>query len=416
MKKLILLSLVLLINSSLSSQSISQKDKSIYKEYKPGYYQNTILKGIEEYNATKATSVKSKKRFKMDFTGMDIPNSIDLYTRYWATPPISQGNTNTCWSYSTTSYLESEVYRLYKKEVKLSEMHTVYYEYIERAKEYVKTKGTSAFAEGSEANAVTRMWKKYGIVPESEYTGMLPGQTIQNHAVMYEELLAYLKSVKASNTWNEEIVLATVKSILNSYMGAPPTTIMVDGKQISPLEYLKNVIKINPDDYISLMSLMEKIYYTKAEYDVPDNWWNSDDYYNVPLDVFMNIVKTSIKNGYTMAIGGDVSEPGYESEMQVGIIPTFDIPSEYIDENARQFRFSNESTTDDHGIHLVGYYLKDGVTWFLIKDSGAGSRNAGKDNKNFGYYFYHEDYVKLKIMNVLVHKDMVKDVLKKFTK
>jgi len=414
MKKILIVTL-LVLSFSVFSQNTSTKDKAIFKEYNPGYYQNTILKGIDDYEAI-ATTTKSKKRFKMDFTGMDIPNSTDLYTRYWSTPPISQGNTNTCWSYSTTSFLESEVYRLYKKEVKLSEMHTVYYEYIERAKEYVKMKGTSAFAEGSEANAVTRMWKKYGIVPESDYTGMLPGQTIQNHAVMYEELLTYLKSIKTANNWNEEIVVATVKSILNSYMGEPPTIITVDGKQITPLAYLNTVIKINPDDYISLMSLMENTYYTKAEYDVPDNWWNSADYYNVPLDVFMSIVKSAIKKGYTMAIGGDVSEPGYESEMQVGIVPTFDIPSAYIDENARQFRFSNESTTDDHGIHIVGYYEKDGITWFLIKDSGAGSRNAGKDSKNFGYYFYHEDYVKLKIMNVLVHKDMVKDVLKKFTK
>ena len=414
MKKILIVTL-LVLSFSVFSQNTSTKDKAIFKEYNPGYYQNTILKGIDDYEAI-ATTTKSKKRFKMDFTGMDIPNSTDLYTRYWSTPPISQGNTNTCWSYSTTSFLESEVYRLYKKEVKLSEMHTVYYEYIERAKEYVKMKGTSAFAEGSEANAVTRMWKKYGIVPESDYTGMLPGQTIQNHAVMYEELLTYLKSIKTANNWNEEIVVATVKSILNSYMGEPPTIITVDGKQITPLAYLNTVIKINPDDYISLMSLMENTYYTKAEYDVPDNWWNSADYYNVPLDVFMSIVKSAIKKGYTMAIGGDVSEPGYESEMQVGIVPTFDIPSAYIDENARQFRFSNESTTDDHGIHIVGYYEKDGITWFLIKDSGAGSRNAGKDSKNFGYYFYHEDYIKLKMMNIMVHKDMVKDVLKKFTK
>lgn len=413
MKKILIVTL-LVLSFSVFSQNTSTKDKAIFKEYNPGYYQNTILKGIDDYEAI-ATTTKSKKRFKMDFTGMDIPNSTDLYTRYWSTPPISQGNTNTCWSYSTTSFLESEVYRLYKKEVKLSEMHTVYYEYIERAKEYVKMKGTSAFAEGSEANAVTRMWKKYGIVPESDYTGMLPGQTIQNHAVMYEELLTYLKSIKTANNWNEEIVVATVKSILNSYMGEPPTIITVDGKQITPLAYLNTVIKINPDDYISLMSLMENTYYTKAEYDVPDNWWNSADYYNVPLDVFMSIVKSAIKKGYTMAIGGDVSEPGYESEMQVGIVPTFDIPSAYIDENARQFRFSNESTTDDHGIHIVGYYEKDGVTWFLIKDSGAGSRNAGKDSKNFGYYFYHEDYIKLKMMNIMLHKDMVQEVLKKFT-
>ena len=86
-----------------------------------------------------------------------------------------------------------------------------------------------------------------------------------------------------------------------------------------------------------------------------------------------------------MVLGGDVSEPGYLSRSDVAIVPTFDIPSEYIDDNARQFRFSNKTTTDDHGIHLVGYEHKDGKDWYLIKDSAAGSRD---DVKNFGYYSF----------------------------
>ncbi|MCK7523127.1 MAG: hypothetical protein MZV64_38370 [Ignavibacteriales bacterium] len=92
------------------------------------------------------------------------------------------------------------------------------------------------------------------------------------------------------------------------------------------------------------------------------------------------------------------------------MVPTFDIPSEYIDENARQFRFSNETTTDDHGIHLVGYMNKDGKDWFMIKDSGSGSFNVGDK----GYYFYTEDYIKLKIIDFMVHKDALGDLLKKF--
>ncbi len=80
--------------------------------------------------------------------------------------------------------------------------------------------------------------------------------------------------------------------------------------------------------------------------------------------------------------------------------------------NARQFRFSNKTTTDDHGIHLVGYLNKDGKDWYLIKDSGAGSRD---DVKNFGYYFYSDDYVKLKMMDFMVNKNAVKDLLSKFT-
>ena len=57
---------------------------------------------------------------------------------------------------------------------------------------------------------------------------------------------------------------------------------------------------------------------------------------------------------------------------------------------------------------------KNGKDWYLIKDSGAGSRNCAQDSKNFGYYFFHEDYVKLKMMDFMVHKDMLKDYLPKF--
>jgi len=117
-----------------------------------------------------------------------------------------------------------------------------------------------------------------------------------------------------------------------------------------------------------------------------------------------------------MSIGGDVSEAGFSRETNVALIAEFDIPSQYINENARQFRFANETTTDDHGMHLVGYYEQDGVTWFLIKDSSSGSRNIDQNLPEFGYYFFHEDYLKLKMMGFTVHKDAVKDVLKKFQK
>jgi bleomycin hydrolase len=111
-----------------------------------------------------------------------------------------------------------------------------------------------------------------------------------------------------------------------------------------------------------------------------------------------------------MSIGGDTSEPGLEGHAGIAVVPTFDIPSSYIDENSRQFRFSNGTTTDDHLIHLVGYAEKDGKDWYLIKDSGSGSRN----NTHPGYYFYHEDYLKLKIMTLFLHKDAAREILAKF--
>ncbi|MDZ7625371.1 MAG: C1 family peptidase [Ignavibacteriaceae bacterium] len=401
------LTLILLLTLFTSLFGQDGKNKGIFVEEKDGFYKNEILKSLDESSEPEK---EKKKSFKLDFTGMEFPKSKDEFTSYWHNDPVSQGRTGTCWCFSTTSFFESEVYRLHKKQVKLSEKYSVYWEYVEKAKRYIKERGNSAFEEGSEANAVPRIWKMYGIVPAEVYTGLMPGQSFHDHETMHKEMKSYLENVKSTHAWSEDEAIKVIKSILNHYMGEPPIEFYFEGKKYSPKEFLNNYIQIKPDDYVDILSYMQKPYYQQVEYEVPDNWWHSDIYYNVPLNVFMDALKYSISNGYTMSIGGDVSEAGYDSWNKVGVIPTFDIPSEYIDESARQFRFSNETTTDDHGIHLVGYMEKDGVDWYLIKDSGAGSRNTGDQ----GYYYYHEDYVKLKIMDFMVHKDAVENILKKF--
>jgi bleomycin hydrolase len=219
----------------------------------------------------------------------------------------------------------------------------------------------------------------------------------------------YLQTVKETSAWNEEEVVATIKSILNHYLGVPPTSFKFEGKEYSPKTFMSEVVKLNMDDYVDVMSLYEPGYWKKIIYRVPDNWWFSEDYHNVPLEDYMNAIKKAVKNGLTMAIGGDVSEAGLVSQFDVAMVPTFDIPSEYINDMARQFRFSNNTTTDDHGIHIVGYKEENGKFWFLIKDSGSGARNG----KAIGYYFYHEDYVKLKMMSIFIHKSAVQDLITK---
>ncbi|MCT4614854.1 MAG: hypothetical protein N4A49_08275 [Marinifilaceae bacterium] len=391
------------------------KDKSFFKEYSPGYYQNSILKDIRNVDA-KLDKAENDKRFFMDQKGYDLPNKYDLYKNiFWANPTISQGNTGTCWCFSTTSFYESEVYRLHKKKVKISEMYTVYFEYIEKAKRYVQERGNSVFAEGAEGNSVARMWKKYGACPANEYTGLLNGRKFHTHAKMYKEMRNFLKSLKISNAWNEDFVVETIKSIMNKYMGVPPTEFVIDGKKYTPKTYLAEYLKLNPDDYVEILSYKQEPYWQKVEYKVPDNWWHSKEYYNIPLDDYMKLVKSAIRNGYTMSIGGDVSEAGFLRTTNCAMVPDFDIPSAYINEDARQFRFSNETTTDDHGMHMTGYYTdKNGKDWYLIKDSSSGSRNIDENSKEFGFYFFHEDYVKLKMMGFTIHKDAAKKILKKF--
>ena len=65
-----------------------------------------------------------------------------------ATPVISQGRTGTCWSFSASSFLESEIIRLTGKQVDISEMYNVRNTYPKKAWNYVMRQGKAQFSEG----------------------------------------------------------------------------------------------------------------------------------------------------------------------------------------------------------------------------------------------------------------------------
>lgn len=382
------------------------QDKGSFIPYKNGFYNNIK----SELNDFESGSNSNSTSFKLDPSGINIPTGPEAFTTVWCQPPESQGRTGTCWCFSTTSYFEAEVFRITGEKVELSELYIVYWEYVEKAREYVHTRGEMYFGEGSETNAVTRMMATYGAVPASAYEGKPGNQPYHDHAGMFDEMEGYLATLKRDNAWNEEVAIGNIKAILNHYIGAPPTEVTWKGKTMSPQAYRKDVLKLMPGDYVNFMSLLEAPFYAQAEYDVPDNWWNSTEYHNLPLADYMSALKAAVKGGYSIAIGGDVSESGYLPNHDIAVVPSYDIPSDQINDFSRQLRFTNGATTDDHAIHLIGYLEQGDDFWFLIKDSGSGARNG----KHPGFYFYHEDYVKLKMMNFTVHKDAVADLLKKF--
>jgi bleomycin hydrolase len=399
-----LLSILITVTTVISAQPI-RRDTAIFIEKKSEFY-DSIKTSLDLFYKKDSTG---KKNIAVDFESFNPPRSMQEFKSYWHNKPVSQAVSGMCWCFSTISFFESEIYRTSKREIKLSELYTVYWEYVEKARGYVQSRGKQEFGEGSESDAVIRIWKNHGIVPASAYTGLLNGQPFHDHSKMFTELNTYLESVKSSNAWDGDAVERVVKTILNNYIGVPPEKIVADGKEITPKEYLKKVVRLDLDEYLELVSLADRPYYQWTEYDVPDNWWHSKAYFNVPLNDFMSAIKNAIREGYTMAIGGDVSEPGIYGHAGIAVIPTFDIPAQYIDESSRIFRFKNGTTGDDHGIHMVGYTEKDGKDWYLIKDSGAGSRN----NSHPGYYFFHEDFVKLKMLGVMLPKSAMRDIVSK---
>ena len=171
-----------------------------------------------------------KKKMQLDFSSIKAPSAVSEFTSVWHFPPTLQGLSGMCWCFSTTSFLESEIYRMSKRKMKLSEIYTVYWEYVEKAREFIRTRGKSHLGEGSEANAVFRIWKKYGAVPGELYTGLSGSAKYHDHEnTLFPEIKNYLNGVKARDAWNEEEAVATVRSILDHYLGPPS-----DGKTVLP--------------------------------------------------------------------------------------------------------------------------------------------------------------------------------------
>jgi bleomycin hydrolase len=362
----------------------------------------------DEIKKEKELKKKNRMILRTDIAGIEIPQKKSDFKNIFHQDPVPQFYTGTCWSFASTSYFESEIFRIKKEKMKLSEMWTVYWTYVEKSLRYIKKRGNSLVAEGDQPNAHLRIFKKYGIVPGKVYTGLIKNRTKHDHRALIKELKSYLKYVKINNLWNEKWNIKHVMLILDKHIGKPPVKFNYKNKEYSPVSFYKYT-NLKMDEYIVAISTSKFKFYTKQELEVPDNWWKCKDYINLPLKEWFGIVKSSLNSNYSMVIGGDVSEPGKLPDKNLMIIPTFDIPSSLIDQTSREYRIYNKSTYDDHGVHVVGIKKINKKSWFLIKDSGRSSRYGSSK----GYYFMNSDYLKLKILSFLVHKDKIKGIIDK---
>jgi bleomycin hydrolase len=161
-------------------------------------------------------------------------------------------------------------------------------------------------------------------------------------------------------------------------------------------------------DYLMFTSFEYAPFNCFTEFKVPDNWRHNTNYFNLPLPLFYQVLTNALRTGFSVVVSIDTTEPSYETTGRYGLIPDADIPAAAITQEAREFRFRNGTTTDDHAVHIIGYGQFAGQDWFLAKDSSA----AAWGGTNSGCLFLHGSYVKLKILAFLVHRDGVSKELR----
>ncbi|NBW28704.1 MAG: aminopeptidase [Flavobacteriaceae bacterium] len=352
-------------------------------------------------------SDKSKESFKFS----DVINLSNTSIK-------NQGSSGTCWSYSGNSFLESEMIRIGRQPVELSQIFTARNAYVEKGINYVRMHGAVTLGDGGSLHDVTNMLKKYGAVPQEIYTGLNYGTTKNKFAEMAaltEGLL--VAAVKNPNGELTPNWIKAYEAVIDSYLGQVPQNFNYKGKNFTPQSFAKEVVGLNPDDYIEFSSYSNAPYYSKTMLMVPDNW-SFDLIYNVRLNDLTDIIDNALKNGYTVAWATDVSEKSFSWKNGIAYVPTKKVddmtpeekenmfngpmPEMEITEELRQKAFDNYQTTDDHGMHIVGLSKdQDGKEYYIVKNSW------GTANDYKGYLYVTKNYIKYKTTALMVNKGAI---------
>ncbi|MCP5108314.1 MAG: aminopeptidase [bacterium] len=347
------------------------------------------------------------------------------------TPVKNQYRTGTCWCFSTISYLESELLRMGKEEIDLSEMFVVRHTYPYKALNYVRMHGDANHSQGGQSHDVIDQIRRYGIVPDSLYPGLTIEEKRHNHGEMVSVLNGILDGVlKRRGTRVTPRWLEAYKAALDAYLGKVPKTFEYNGQSYTPKGFAKDYLQLKLDDYIELTSYNHHPFYKKTRLELPDNWTYNSDYYNLPIDELEKVVDHALKNGHSFVWDGDVSEKdfaGGRSRTSHGtgyaIVPGKDyedktvaerkkkvtepVKEKEVTQEMRQKTFNNFSTTDDHLMHVVGLaHDQKGTRFYLTKNS------SGPDRAYKGYVYLSRSFFRLKTTAVMIHKDALPDDIK----
>ncbi|MBD3235866.1 MAG: peptidase C1 [Candidatus Eisenbacteria bacterium] len=361
----------------------------------------------ERYEEEAEREEAEEQRLRLDWSGVETPEDPAAFASAFHFPPQPQHATGTCWAFATTSFFESEVHRLTGQQIRLSEMWTVYWEWVEKVRRFVREYGHSNLGPGSQLHATREIYRQYGAVPLEAYPGNRREDGRHDHTLMSREIHRYLHWVEENDYWFEERVVDYVRGILDEHLGIPPQLFDYNQRTYTPRVFLRSILELDMDDYFEICSTMRQPFGDWMRLDVHDNWRRREDYLNLPLERFYGVIRSAVQEGYTVCVGGDTSEPGVDGKQDAAVVPSFDIPRDCIDQASREFRIYNRTTTDDHGFHLVGYLQLDGGDWFLDKDSNRSSRLG----EHAGYYFFQGDYIRLKMLSAMVHRDRLAGLL-----
>jgi bleomycin hydrolase len=328
-----------------------------------------------------------------------IEKKFTMTKQVKATPVKDQALSGTCWSFATTSFIESELIRMGKGEYDLSEMFSVRNAYNAKATNYIRMQGNLYYTQGGQPHDVMNVVRNLGIVPDSVYDGSYNNSSYLNHTSLDSILSGIIVSLgDIEDTALMSRHLDAFNKSCDKYIGKLPKSFIYNGICITPKKYADDILKINPDDYIEITSYTHHPFYSMFCLESRFNW-SFGLYYNVPLNEFMEIIDSAITKGFSVVWNGDVSEPTFNFYQGIA---TAAKDEGKVNEAMRQQTYENTSTKVDHVMHIIGIAKdENNEKYYYVKNSW------GDINPYGGFMYLSESYCKLKTVSIMVNKKSI---------
>ena len=350
----------------------------------------------------------------------------------------NQSRSGTCWNYSTLSFFEAEILKKSGKTYDLCESFIANKNYMDRAIQVVRLHGDCQFAQGGSAYDVLYCLQNYGICPEEmmPFPGKLYGDSLNNYNEFFSLLspvvnaVAKNKASKLSTQWKE-----SVQGILDAYLGKCPENFKYEGKQYTPKTFAAS-LGLDWNDYVSITSYTHHPFYTAFPVEVQDNWRQPASW-NLPMDEMAEVIDNAVRQGYTVAWGGDVSEDGFTRDGLALLIDTkstdlagsdmakwlklsasekknklkelgVNVKEETPTQEKRQEEYDNWTLTDDHGMLIYGIAKdQNGREYYMVKNSW------GETGDYKGIWYMSKNFIVAKTMDFMVNKNAIPAKIRK---
>jgi bleomycin hydrolase len=360
-----------------------------------------------------------------------------------------QKSSGRCWLFTSLNVLRPGIIKKYDlKDFQFSENYLFFYDQLEKSNVFLEAilenrekadddemtiwLFKNAIGDGGVWNMMVDLIKKYGAVPRN---AMLEAHSSENTRMMtrllrrklregaYQLRQMHQQGMDLEQLREEKIkILADVYKILVISLGEPPKSFswryetkdgkLSPAKTYTPLQFYKEFIGQDVENYIMMMDDPSKEYYKLYDIQYYRNVWEGHNwkFVNVPSDEFKTFAKKSILADQPMYFSCDVGKQ-LDSEEGFLALNIYDYDALYgvtfgMDKKARILTYESGST---HGMALMGVDTASNgkPTKWLLENSW------GKDKGEKGYLTMTDQWLDQYMFRLVIHEDFVSDKIRK---